>query len=171
MGLGPLLGEGRKHWLQADQCSLGNHRGKPAYRDAFREHRCLVPADGFYEWKRKQPFNFGMHDNSLFGFAGIWDRWKNAEGTVLETCSILTTSPSAVIADVHDRMPVILRPDDYDLWLDSGFKRVDALVELFKPFDPSLMRRYPVSGRVNAVKNDDPGCAAEVPVQQPMFEG
>jgi putative SOS response-associated peptidase YedK len=139
---------------------------KPAYRESFKNRRCLIPADGFYEWKRegktKQPFHFGMHDDSIFAFAGIGDRWKNPQGEVIETCSIITTTPNALLADVHDRMPVILPVDDYDLWLDPGFKHTDDLKELLRPYDATLMRRYPVSTRVNLVKNDDPECAMEL---------
>ena len=136
---------------------------KPAFREAFESRRCLIPADGFYEWKRaekaKQPFHFGLQNDSLFAFAGLWARWKDASGQVVESCSILTTTPNALLADVHDRMPVILSPKHYDLWLDPGFRRVDALKEMLNPFDATLMRRYPVSTRVNFVKNDDPECA------------
>ena len=137
---------------------------KPAFREAFESRRCLIPADGFYEWKRtekvKQPFQFCLEDDSLFAFAGLWDRWKDPIGQVVESCSILTTSPNSLLADVHDRMPVILNPEHYELWLDPGFRRVDALKEMLNPFDATLMRRYPVSTRVNFVKNDDPECAA-----------
>ena len=92
-------------------------------------------------------------------FAGLWDRWRDPSGQVVESCSILTTTPNALLADVHDRMPVILSPEHYDLWLDPGFRRTDALKEMLNPFDATLMRRYPVSTRVNFVKNDDPECA------------
>src|SRR6266566_3976075 len=93
---------------------------KPAFRDALKSRRCLIPADGFYEWQRtgkaKQPYCFEVNEGELFAFAGIWDRWKDASGNTLETCSILTTIPNAVTAPVHDRMPVILHPSNYDLW-------------------------------------------------------
>jgi putative SOS response-associated peptidase YedK len=139
---------------------------KPAYREAFKSRRCLVPADGFYEWKTegkaKQPFHFGMKDDGIFAFAGIWERWKDPKGSMLETCSILTTSPNALMEGIHDRMPVIVRPDDYDLWLDPGYKNTEGLAELLKPYDASLMKRYPVSTRVNSVKFDDPECAASI---------
>jgi putative SOS response-associated peptidase YedK len=138
----------------------------PAYRDSFERRRCLIPADGFYEWKRggkaKQPFNFSMKDNSIFGLAGIWDRWKNPAGEVIESCSILTTAPNALLADIHDRMPVIMQPDSYDLWLDPGFKNAAELSGLLIPFDPSPMKRYAVSSHVNSVKNDDPECSEAV---------
>jgi putative SOS response-associated peptidase YedK len=137
---------------------------KPAYREAFKNRRCLIPADGFYEWKTegksKHPFHFGMKDDSIFAFAGIWEFWKDPKGAVLETCSILTTGPNAVMEGVHDRMPVILRPDDYELWLDPGFKKTDALADLLKPYDANQMKRYEVSTRVNSVKYDDADCAA-----------
>jgi len=143
---------------------------KPAFREAFESRRCLIPADGFYDWKRvgtaKQPFHFGLQDDSLFAFAGLWDRWKDASGQAVESCSILTTSPSALLADVHDRMPVILNPDHYDLWLDPGFRRVDALKDMLNPFDATLMRRYAVSTRVNNVTNDDGECSEPIVVQK-----
>ncbi len=139
---------------------------KPAYKKAFESRRCLIPADGFYEWKKegkgKQPFHFGMRDDSIFAMTAIWERWKDPKGELLETCSILPTSPNALMEDVHDRMPVILRPDDYDLWLDPGMKKAEALTELLKPFDPKRMRRYAVSTRVNSVKFDDAECAASI---------
>jgi putative SOS response-associated peptidase YedK len=142
---------------------------KPAYRESFKSRRCLIPADGFYEWKKegkiKQPFNFGMADDSIFAFSGIWDRWKNSQGEMIETCSILTTTPNALLADVHDRMPVILPVDNYDVLLDPGFKGTDDLKAMLLPYEPSQMKRYPVSTRVNLVKNDDPECSAEVKEQ------
>ena len=139
---------------------------KPAFREAFKHRRCLIPADGFYEWvrtgKAKQPFHFGMQDDSLFAFAGIWDRWKDGSGNPVETCSILTTTPNSLLAVVHDRMPAILERDDYELWLDPGFKDGDALTEMLKPFNPALMKCYAVSTLVNAPANDNPECMAEV---------
>ncbi len=142
----------------------------PAFRDPFRSRRCLVPADGFYEWtkqgKQKSPFCFSMADDSVFAFAGIWDRWRdpnkmNPDKEWIETCSIITTSANALLSGIPDRMPVILKRDDYDLWLDPGFKKVDALRDLLKPFPADAMRHYRVSTRVNSVKNDDPACAEE----------
>jgi len=98
----------------------------------------------------------------LFAFAGIWDRWKNASGNAVETCSILTTTPNAVTAVVHDRMPVILDVDSYDLWLDPGMKDAGSLSELLRPCNAGIMRSYPVSSRVNRVINDDEECSAPV---------
>jgi putative SOS response-associated peptidase YedK len=149
----------------------------PAFRDALESRRCIIPADGFYEWKRtgkeKQPFCFEVNDGELFAFAGLWDRWKDAAGKVLETCSILTTTPNAVASAVHDRMPVILSPDAYDVWLDPGFTDVVAASELLKPYDARLMRSYPVCARVNSVANDGAECcepvAFEAPSQRQLF--
>ena len=149
---------------------------KPAFRDALKSRRCLIPADAFYEWMRtgkaKQPYCFEVNEGELFAFAGIWDRWKDAGGKWLETCSILTTTPNAVTSAVHDRMPVILDRDGYDLWLDPGMRDVGAVSDLLKPCDARLMRGYPVSSRVNSVVNDDAACAARVelaPIQDTLF--
>jgi putative SOS response-associated peptidase YedK len=102
----------------------------------------------------------------LFAFAGLWDRWKDPNGQWVKSCSILTTTPNAVTAAVHDRMPAILDPDDYDLWLDPGMRDVSAASELLKPFDARLMRCYPVSTRINSVVNDDEECCAPVELAQ-----
>jgi len=112
--------------------------------------------------KSKQPIHIGMQDDSLFAFAGIWDRWKDADGNAVETVSILTTTPNSLLAEVHDRMPVILKPEDYELWLDPGFKDLDMLTAMLKPFDSRLMKSYPVSTLVNSPANDIPECATEV---------
>ncbi len=142
----------------------------PAFRDALKSRRCLIPADGFYEWKRtdkiKQPYCFEVNDGELFAFAGIWDRWREPTSTWIETCSILTTTPNAVTSPVHNRMPVIFDPDSYDLWLDPGLKDATAVSELLRPFDARRMRCYPVSARVNQVANDDQECSAPVEVTE-----
>jgi putative SOS response-associated peptidase YedK len=129
----------------------------------MESRRCLIPADGFYEWaktaKGKQPYCFEVNDGELFAFAGLWDRWKDASGKTVDTCSILTTTPDALTAPVHDRMPVILDPDGYDLWLDPGMRDVAAASELLKPCDARFMRCYPISKRINSVVNDDEECS------------
>jgi putative SOS response-associated peptidase YedK len=128
--------------------------------------RCLIPADGFYEWKRdwksKEPFCFELNQGQLFTFAGLWDRWKDPSGQWIKSCSILTTTPNAATAPVHDGMPVIPDPDAYELWLDPGMKDVAVASYLLKPFDARLMRCYPVSSRINSVINDDAECSARV---------
>ena len=144
---------------------------KPAFRDAMRWRRCLVPADGFYEWKKlgakdKQPYNFGLAADGIFAFAGLWERWRDpATAQTLETCTILTTQPNSLVAGVHDRMPAILSPADYDQWLDPGVTNSARVLDLLKPFDARLMRCYPVGGRVNRVENDDEECAREVSIE------
>ena len=143
---------------------------KPAFRDPLKFRRCLIPADGFYEWKRtgssKQPYCFEVREGELFAFAGLWDGWKNAEGKWVRTCSILTTTPNAVTVKVHDRMPVILDRESYDLWLDPGMQNVAAVSELLKPYDSRLMRSYPISTRINHVVNDDEDCSRHVEPMQ-----
>jgi putative SOS response-associated peptidase YedK len=107
---------------------------KPAFRDPLKFRRCLIPADGFYEWSRtgktKQPYCFEVDEGEMFAFAGLWDGWKNASGGWIKTCSILTTTPNIVTSAIHDRMPVILDPDSYDLWLDPGMNKVSELSRL-----------------------------------------
>lgn len=143
---------------------------KPAFRDPLTHRRCLIPADGFYEWKRtgkaKQPYCFEVDGGELFAFAGLWNRWKDPSGSWIKSCSILTTTPNAVTSSVHDRMPVIVHPDNYDLWLDPGFTDVASASEMLKPFDADAMRFYAVSSRVSNVANDDAECAAAVEVAQ-----
>ncbi len=143
---------------------------KPAFRDALKSRRCLIPADAFYEWSRvgkaKQPYCFEVNEGGLFAFAGIWDRWKDPGGHAVETCSILTTTPNTLTSAVHDRMPVILDRDSYDLWLDPGMRDVGAASELLRRCDAHLMRCYPVSTRVNHVANDDKECCRPVELAQ-----
>src|SRR5580700_2897205 len=143
---------------------------KPAFRDPLTNRRCLIPADGFYEWQRrgkaKQPYCFEVNDGELFAFAGLWDRWKDPNGQWLKSCSILTTTPNAVTSSVHDRMPVILDPEDYDLWLDPQMFSVDVACDLLKPYDARLMRSYPVSTRVNHVANDDEACSTPTELRE-----
>jgi putative SOS response-associated peptidase YedK len=138
----------------------------PAFRDALKSRRCLVPADGFYEWRRtdgqKQPFCFEVTDGGLFAFAGLWERWKNPDGEWVKSFSVLTTTPNIVTSLVHDRMPVILDRADYDLWLDPAMMKVEAVTDMLKPYRADLMRSYPVSPRVNHVANDDAECAAPI---------
>ena len=134
-----------------------------SFREPFKSQRCLIPADGFYEWqkngKTKQPYCFEVNDGDLFAFAGLWDRWRDPQGDVIESCTILTTTPNSLLCDIHDRMPVILSADNYDLWLDPAFRATPCLSKMLGPFNPALMRRYPVSARVNQVLNDDAECA------------
>jgi putative SOS response-associated peptidase YedK len=136
---------------------------KPAFANPLKFRRCLIPADGFYEWKRssraKQPYCFEVCEGEMFAFAGLWDGWKDPDGDWIRSCSILTTSPNAVTSTIHDRMPVILNRDFYDMWLDPGMNNVELASELLKPYDANLTRCFPVSSRVNNVMNDDIECS------------
>ena len=140
---------------------------KPAFKESSERRRCLIPADGFYEWRRtsqtKQPFHFGMKDDALFALAGIWDRWTSTEGQIVESCAILTTTANELLKDVHDRMPVILHPNHYHAWLTAPALRSHHFAHLLVPYEAELMRRYPVSSLVNSPENDVPACAVEVP--------
>jgi putative SOS response-associated peptidase YedK len=138
---------------------------KPSFRSAFKHRRCLIPSDGFYEWQRiegskskKQPYYFSLTDNSPFALAGLWERWESKEGDIVETCTILTTDANDLVSPIHDRMPAILSPEDYDLWLDPNFTRSDSLQEMLKPYPAEAMKVYPVSSTVNSPKNDSPEC-------------
>ena len=149
---------------------------KPAFRDALRRRRCLIPADGFYEWRRlgpkaKQAYQFRMADDSAFAFAGLWKRWQSPDEEAIETCTILTTRPNSLVSGVHDRMPAILAPDDYDLWLDPGITDPQRVVDCLRPFDAKPMKKHPVSARVNRPENDDEECASEVAIEAtaPLF--
>lgn len=134
--------------------------GKPSFRRAFRERRCLIPADGFYEWQRtngaKQPYYIHMEDGRPFAFAGLWESWSKGEGEI-RTCTILTTGANALVGEVHDRMPVILAHDAYDVWLDPASER-DELTGLLASYPEDEMEAYPVSRFVNSPSNNDPRC-------------
>ena len=135
---------------------------KPAYRDAFRRRRCLVAADGFYEWqrsgRRKQPYFIGMRDDGPFGMAGIWESWQGPDQTKIESCTILTTEPNSLVEPIHNRMPVILAPQDYGSWLDPAGQDSQRLVELLRPYAGEAMTAHPVSSLVNSPANEDPRC-------------
>jgi putative SOS response-associated peptidase YedK len=129
---------------------------KPAFRDAFRMRRCLVPANGFYEWKNgavKIPYRFHAEDNSLFAMAGIWEEGRGPDQKPVCSFSILTTEANKVMQDVHHRMPVILAPEDEERWLLEN--DTASLMELLKPANEGKLRKYPVSSRVNNTRNDD----------------
>lgn len=138
---------------------------KPMFRHAFRKGRILVPAVGFYEWKlvagRKQPYFVRMRDQSPFGMAGLFEHWAGPEGEVL-TFAILTTTPNALMSEIHDRMPAIVQPADYAAWLNPEMTDVEALQGMLKPYPERLMEAYPVSREVNSPGND--GAALVEPI-------
>ena len=140
---------------------------KPSFSESFRLHRCLIPADGFFEWKRtgreKRPFYFQVDDEMPFAFAGIWDTWSNRAEAVT-SCAIITTAANELVGELHDRMPAILLHEFHDAWLDSKTDRA-ALTEMLKPFPSSMMNAHPVSSRVNSPDNDAPDLVTRVDVE------
>jgi putative SOS response-associated peptidase YedK len=139
---------------------------KPAFRQALRQRRCIIPADGFYEWQRtggrKQPFFFRMRDERPFGFAGLWERWEGEEGQAVNSCTILTTEANDVLRPVHDRMPVILHPEDYSLWLEGDEREQALLREMLRPYPAEEMVGHPVSTLVNSPGNKGPELIEEI---------
>lgn len=133
---------------------------KPAFRRPLRERRCLILADGFYEWeqrgRRKQPWYIRMRDSRPFAFAGLWDRWQLASDEPIETCAIVTTEPNEVIGRVHNRMPAILSPEAYGLWLDPTFQDVEGVQAVLRPFPAEEMVAFPVGTQVNSPVHDSP---------------
>ena len=127
---------------------------KPSFREAFKRRRCLVVADGFFEWDKKgktrRPFYFQLKNERPFAFAGLWDRWTGQDGDRVETCTIITTTPNELLARVHDRMPVILPPEVYNTWLDEDVRNTEACKELLCPYPSSEMISYPVGTLVNS---------------------
>jgi len=140
---------------------------KPMFRDAFKRRRCLVPADGFYEWKqegeRKQPVYIRMKDGEPFAIAGLWEHWEGEDGQVIESCTLLTTEPNDLLAPIHNRMPVILDPKNYELWLDPDVLEPDKLRPLLHPNPSEPITYYSVNLRVNNPKYDDPLCLEPLP--------
>jgi putative SOS response-associated peptidase YedK len=134
---------------------------KPAFREAFKSRRCILPADGFYEWqklgaKANQPYLIQMKDRSLFGFAGLWERWKDkASGETIQSCTIITTEPNELCAPIYNRMPVILDPKNYGAWLGETTASRDELLALLRPYPTEKMEAYKIGPRIGNVKNDD----------------
>ncbi len=143
---------------------------KPAFRAALRQRRCLLPADGFYEWRRtdkgKQPYFVRMRDDRVFAFAGLWESWQRPDHSSIESCTLLTTGPNDLIRPIHTRMPVILGPDAYEPWLDPAEQR-ESLSALLVPYPPDAMTAEPVDTWVNNPANDGPKC---IEPQRDLFE-
>ena len=139
---------------------------KPAFRDAFRRRRCLVPADGFFEWKHhgrdRLPWLFQPNDGGPFCFAGLWETWSGGDAGVLESFTIMTTTPNDVLAEFHDRMPVILPPPAQETWLAADASE-QSLVSVLKPLPDRSLHARPVSPRLNSTVNDDPACIEPPP--------
>lgn len=141
---------------------------KPAFREAFKHRRCIIPADGFYEWqkidaKRKQPYCIAMKDRSVFVFAGLWEQWTDkASGEVIRSCTIITTEPNVLCAPIHNRMPAILEPADYTRWLGEQPASNDALRAMLKPYSAEQMEAFKIGPRIGNVRNDDAALIARV---------
>ncbi|MGF1570175.1 MAG: SOS response-associated peptidase [Nodosilinea sp.] len=135
---------------------------KPSFRAAFKRRRGLIVADGFYEWQRtpegKQPYYFQLENHRPFAFAGLWERWENGNGDVIESAVIITTVANEVLNPIHERMPVILEPEDYDDWLDSTVEKGQHLQALLRPYQAKIMVSFPVSTAVNNPRHDSPDC-------------
>jgi putative SOS response-associated peptidase YedK len=147
---------------------------KPSFRNSFKRKRCLVIADGFYEWKKvpgdgaKQPYYVRMKTGKPFAFAGLWDEWNDREGGVLLTSTIITVAPNKLIKPIHSRMPAIVRREQYGAWLSMEEDRPDRLKPLLRPYPSDHMEAFPVSPRVNSPRNDDPQCVQ--PLEPPQQE-
>lgn len=153
------------HWLKTPESRFRmiNARAetlaaRPAYRDAFRHRRCLIPADGFYEWQAgatgKRPYYFCLPDHGLFAFAGLWEYWEGEHG--IYSCTLVTTRANAALAPIHDRMPVIIPRERYAEWLDPGGTDVRQLQALLQPAPDALLQAYPVGVEVNRPDHDSP---------------
>jgi len=160
-GLTPFLPAGG----QAPKCII-NVRAETAgekrsFKSAFLQRRCLIPVDGFYEWKgsakKRQPFHIRMRDGTLFALAGIWDKYHNTEQPV-DACAILTTDANSLVRTLHDRMPLIINPADFDAWLDPALEDADKLQPLLQSYPAEQMEAVPVNIRVNDPKNEGEEC-------------
>jgi len=153
-------------WAKEGAKPLINARGesvaeKPSFRTAFRRRRCLLPADGFYEWRRpeegpKTPFSIRLREGGPFVMAGIWETWAAADGSELDTCAIITTDANKTLAPIHHRMPVILAPEDWARWLETPESEARDLLPLLRPAPDNILEAHEISTRVNRVANDDP---------------
>lgn len=140
---------------------------KPTFRHAIKYNRCIIPASGYYEWKtasdaHRQPYYIRHKSGSVLGFAGLWERWIAPDGNEVETCCILTTAANKITKTIHDRMPVILQPDNYNLWLNRNMHDPHELQFLYEPYPPDQMVAYPVPALVNNPKFDSPSCIVQV---------
>lgn len=140
---------------------------RPAFRDAYRRKRCLIPADGFYEWKKgpgggKRPYRIVLRSGGLFSMAALYETWTAPDGSKVSSFAIVTTQPNRLMADIHDRMPVILQPEDEALWLDRQVQDPARLRDLLVPYPAEEMEAYEVDKRVGSPANDDPACLERV---------
>lgn len=157
-------------WARSANAPVTNARAetladKPTFRDAARFRRCLIPASGFYEWKRhghaREPWLFRLRDEQPFALAGIWETWRAPDGTAHESCAVVTTAPNSLMEPIHHRMPAILAsPADWNLWLDPRIDSTDTLTPLLAPFPATAMTAFAVTPRVNSTRAEGPACLA-----------
>ncbi len=172
-GLLPFWAKDRKMAARNINARAETVAEKPAFRDSFARKRCLIPADGFYEWEPKErgklPHFIHSIDGKPLALAGLWSSWRDPETAErLKTCTIITGRPNSVVSPIHDRMPVALLHDAWDTWLDPDFHDVDVLLDLLKPIPGRLVTAYPVSTLVNKVQNNVPECIA--PLETPAAD-
>ncbi|MHB8970157.1 MAG: SOS response-associated peptidase [Pirellulaceae bacterium] len=166
-------------WAKGPALAKGliNARGetlaeKPSFRSAFQRRRCLILSDGYYEWKKldppgnKQPYYIHRRDAEPFAFAGLWERGRDEHGAPIETCTIITTAADAWTRPIHDRMPIILNPDDYAYWLDPGHADCALLQHLLRSDHSAVLEAYPVSTLVNSPRNESPDCIRPLPLTE-----
>lgn len=135
---------------------------KPSFKVSLQRKRCIIVADGFYEWKNKRPYRITLKNMELFRFAGLWDTWKSPSGDIINSCSVITTTPNELMAEIHDRMPVILPREVERVWLDQSIVDTGYLKSLLIPYPSELMLAYQVSTLVNSPKNNVPECLEAV---------
>lgn len=147
---------------------------KPFFKQALMKRRCLIPADGFFEWKHRNkekiPMFIHVNDQELFAFAGLWDEWTSPDGELIRTCTIITTEANNSVTPVHDRMPVIVRPEHESLWLDADVREPEILIPVLKQLPDEAIKMHQVSTLVNSVKYDVAALIEPVPVQPTLFE-
>lgn len=170
-GLIPFWSKDERSAAKMINARLETAYQKPAFRAAFKYRRCLVPANGFYEWKRqgskKQPFFFEAVDGQPLGFAGLFEKWKSPSGEIIHSATILTTEANELLRDIHDRMPVIVDPAHYDEWLDPRIQDPATAQAALEPLPSDYMKGYPVSPQVN--KSDYEGADCILPLQDALF--
>jgi putative SOS response-associated peptidase YedK len=173
-GLIPAWAKDARIGINAINARAEEAASKPAYRDALRMRRCLIPADAFYEWqrlssRRRQPYAIALRSGEPYAFAGLWESWQPPVGDLLTTFTILTTTPNELMAPIHDRMPVIIAPRNYERWLDAESKAAPPL-DLLQPYPAAEMQAWTVSGKVGNVRNNASELLApDEPAQGTLF--
>ena len=171
-GLVPLWAKDLSMGARCINARAESAADRPAFRDAFERRRCLVPTDGFFEWEKKgkvkQPWRIGPAEDGLMALAGLWERWRAPDGGVVRTYAVVTTEANELVAPLHDRMPAVIPPDEFGAWLDPDTP-AERLREMLRPYPAERMKAYPVSRRLNDVRNDDAGCIEPFEGEEPTL--